>query len=310
MHALSALLISIAAFVSGIPGPDDPAPRPAANPEPAAPAAPAEAPSPAPAPDAPAPDAPAAAEPAAPKAAGADAALPFPHPIIVEVLYAVPTADGDANGDGRRHVSGDEFVELYNPHDKPIQLRGYKLTDSNPPDKGQVRFVFPVFELPPGGVVVLFNGFQCSWFGPVGDEKAPPAATNDRFGEAWVFTMKAPSQYVAFSNSGDHVLLTAPDGSAVHRVSWGEPKDRAAFDKIEPLLDDVAPQASKGSVQRDGLARVAAFRSHLDLPFAHGGDKPFSPGLWKPLPEPKKPSEPESTPTTAPSEAVPKTPAK
>ena len=237
-----------------------------------------------------------------------EVAVPYPHPMIVEVLYAVPTgAEGDANGDGRRHVSGDEFVEIYNPHDRPIQLRGYKLTDSNPADKGQVRFVFPVFELPPGGVAVVFNGFQCSWFGPVGDAKAAPPAANDRFSDAWVFTMKAASQYVAFSNTGDHVLLTAPDGTAVQRVSWGEPKDRAAFDKIEPLLDDVAPQASKSSVQRDGLARVAAFRTHLDLPFAHGGDKPFSPGRWKPLPEPKKKTEPASPPAEPATEEVPDT---
>lgn len=216
-------------------------------------------------------------------------AVPYPHPMIVEVLYAVPTGvEGDANGDGRRHVSGDEFVEIYNPHDKAIQLRGYRLTDSNPADKGQVRFVFPVFELPPGGVAVVFNGFQCSWFGPVGDEKAAPPAANDRFGGAWVFTMKAASQYVAFSNTADHVLLTAPDGTAVQRVSWGEPKDRAAFDRVEPLLDDVAPQTGKSSVQRDGLARVASFRSHPDLPFDLSGDRPFSPGVWKPLPEPKK----------------------
>jgi len=217
-----------------------------------------------------------------------EVAVPYPHPIITEVLFAVPGGDaGDANGDGKRHVSGDEFVELYNPHDKAIQLRGYKLTDANAPDKGQLRFVFPLFELPPGGTVVVFNGFQCSWFGPVGDDKAAPLAMNDRFGNAWVFTMKAASQYVAFSNTGDHVLLTGPDGSAVHRVSWGDPKDQGAFDRVEPLLDDRAMQTGKSSVQRDSLSRVASFRAHTDLPFDMGGDKPFSPGTWKALPEPK-----------------------
>lgn len=224
----------------------------------------------------------------APPQSASEVAVPYPHPMIVEVLYAVPTGtEGDANGDGRRHVSGDEFVEIFNPHDRPIQLRGYRLTDSNPADKGQVRFVFPMFELPPGGVAVVFNGYKCSWFGPVGDDKAAPPAPNDRFDGAWVFTMKASSQYVAFSNAGDHVLLTAPDGTAVQRVSWGEPKDRAAFDRIAPLLDDVAPQTGKSSVQRDGPARVAAFRAHLDLPYDLGDGRPFSPGRWKPVPEPK-----------------------
>lgn len=57
--------------------------------------------------------------------------VPFPHPLITEVLFNVPSgARGDANGDGTRDAVGDEFVELINPHDKPIQLQGYVLTDS------------------------------------------------------------------------------------------------------------------------------------------------------------------------------------
>ena len=50
----------------------------------------------------------------------------FPHPLITEILYAVPKGDaGDANQDGKRSPTGDEFVELINPHDKPINLKGY-----------------------------------------------------------------------------------------------------------------------------------------------------------------------------------------
>ncbi|MFA6045777.1 MAG: hypothetical protein WC718_12405 [Phycisphaerales bacterium] len=72
---------------------------------------------------------PAAASPAATPATGH--AVPFPHPLITEVLFNVPTgAKGDANGDGTRDAVGDEFVELINPHDKPIDLKGYVLTDS------------------------------------------------------------------------------------------------------------------------------------------------------------------------------------
>lgn len=57
--------------------------------------------------------------------------VPFPHPVITEVLFNVPSgARGDANADGTRDAVGDEFVELINPHDKPIDLKGYVLTDS------------------------------------------------------------------------------------------------------------------------------------------------------------------------------------
>lgn len=68
--------------------------------------------------------------------AGAAGAQPVPvhspHPLITEVLASVPSGPrGDANGDGTRDAIGDEFIELVNPHDKPIQLKGYMLVDSD-----------------------------------------------------------------------------------------------------------------------------------------------------------------------------------
>lgn len=57
--------------------------------------------------------------------------VPFPHPLISEILAAVPSGpQGDASGDGTRQAIGDEFIELFNPHDKPIQLKGYTLVDA------------------------------------------------------------------------------------------------------------------------------------------------------------------------------------
>src|SRR5690606_27204449 len=42
--------------------------------------------------------------------------IPYPHPQITEVLFNVPSgAKGDANGDGERDATGDEFIEIANP---------------------------------------------------------------------------------------------------------------------------------------------------------------------------------------------------
>src|SRR6185436_1093444 len=54
------------------------------------------------------------------------------------VLYAVPK-EGDADQDGTRSATGDEFIELVNPHDKPINLKGYSLSDGKWQEKPQPK---------------------------------------------------------------------------------------------------------------------------------------------------------------------------
>lgn len=237
-----------------------------------------------------------------PPTAGAPAllaavAVPPPHPIITEVLYAVPPGDaGDANKDGKREVAGDEFVELVNPHDKPIQLFGYTLTDSQDPGKGQLKFTFPACELPPGGVVVVFNGLGSTFAPPVGDSRAPPPGPSDAFGGAWVFTMKNTSSRNALGNGGDQVLLTAPDGTPVQRVWWNEELSAGSEPSRPggessapgsappggpgkakaPLLDDYAPALQRTSVQRDSVLGSGRFTSHMETEHTA-----FSPGVYK-----------------------------
>ncbi|MFN7021390.1 MAG: lamin tail domain-containing protein [Phycisphaerales bacterium] len=228
-------------------------------------------------------------------------AVPWPHPMISEVLYAVPTGSaGDANKDGKREVCGDEFIELVNPHDKPIQLFGYTLTDSQDAGKGQVKFTFPAVELPPGGVAVVFNGMGSAWSGPVGDAKAPPTGKNELFGGAWVFTMKNSSGRVALGNTGDHVLLSAPDRTAVHRVYWSEagpeaeegpgvegspgvPEALTKPGRARPLVVDFVPLVSRGSVQRESVLAGGRFVSHME---AEGAA--YSPGVYVVVRGPEK----------------------
>lgn len=226
-----------------------------------------------------------------------DTAPPPPagHPTITEVLYAVPSrGDSDANKDGKRSAVGDEFVEIANLTGKPIQLKGYALVDSDayedehpsaprpapgakdgkpsrpPAAPGEsVRFQFPELELKPGEVVVVFNGYESSIPGPVGDA-AKAAGHNDRFAGAYVFSMKVTSEYAAFGNGGDWVMLTAPDGKPVEAVKWGQ----ARFAVPAGCRTQEAPPGN-ASVQLDRA--TGKFVPHRSIT-ATGTAQPFSPG--------------------------------
>jgi hypothetical protein len=230
-------------------------------------------------------------------------AKPAAHPTITEVLYAVPGGrDGDANRDGRRASGGDEFVEIANLTDKAINLKGYRLVDSNaweaeqvkapegkpgesperpgaprkrPPADApgeHVRLVFPDVELKPGQVAVVFNGCESAIPGPVGDQGSS-AGPNEKFGGALVFSMRVASNYAAFGNDGDWVALCAPDGSLVQCLWWGLPKvERPAEWKS---VAELPP--GNASVRLTGPG--GTWVGHRARP---GMGEPFSPGVFAP----------------------------
>jgi hypothetical protein len=241
------------------------------------------------------------ATPSAPDAATPDPAkplVPFPHPLITEVLYNVPTGEGgDANKDGTRQVAGDEFVEIVNPHTKPIDLRGYTLSDmtalektsAGKPKGNAIHWTFPPFTLKPGQVAVVFNGNASTIPGPIGDSSAAPAKGNDTFGGAMVFTMRQPTDKTAFANTADWVMLTAPDGQIVQLIKWGEPRVKVP---LNILLVEEAPVSRAGSVQRTAL------NGHLAAHPATGATA-FSPGVFATMtatPADPKPATPASPP--------------
>ncbi len=196
--------------------------------------------------------------------------VPAPHPLITEVLYNVMPEGGDASQDGNVSPTGDEFVELYNPHSKSINLEGYRLTDRNLDGRGEFIFTFPKLILKPHQTVVVFNGYQQHIPGPVGTAEHSPASTNERFHNAYVFDAKAKAQTTAFANSGDWVLLWAPNGTPIQCVWWGK------LNRTIPqntLVIEHAPKTRKGSVQRKDLS--SPFVVHTEI-----NQKPYSPGLF------------------------------
>jgi len=196
------------------------------------------------------------------------------HPTITEVLFHVPTGDeGDANRDGRRDSTGDEFVELFNETKETINLKGYRLSSrlSTFDAEGRygIRFVFPEFELPPGGVVVVFNGYDSSVPGPTGNAEAAPTSPNPDFHDAFVFSMEVGAQNVALKNGGDFVLLTAPDGTRIDCVEWGKSDPKPPTDVAHK--EDVGSIRPGGSIQRVRMGKP--WRANKDF-----DGHPFSPG--------------------------------
>ena len=220
-----------------------------------------------------------------------EAAEPPKHPTITEVLYAVPTTEGDASGDGTRDAVGDEFVELVNTTDAPIQLKGYRISDRNdasPDRKGGWSFVFPELSLKPGEVAVVFNGHGCKWTGPVGDTSRAPEGKNEMFHGAYVFTSRNDSDRVGLNNTGDWVLLTSPDNKPVECVLWGN-ADKGEPKAVAHKVSKITEQVRDASVQRRSASED--FVSHRKLapprdkpargePVAKEMSVPFSPGYF------------------------------
>lgn len=123
--------------------------------------------------------------------------------VINEILADPPRgAGGDANADGVRDASDDEFVEIINAGHAPVCTAGWTLGDANDAQ----RHVFPLgAALQPGAALVLFGG----------------GVPTGRFGGARV-------QWAAFggrldlTNAGDVLTLRDAAGAVVKRVSWGD----------------------------------------------------------------------------------------
>ncbi len=113
--------------------------------------------------------------------------------VFNEILFD-PAADtaGDANGDGSRSASDDEFLEIVNDDAvASVDISGYTISDSD-----EMRHAFPAGTIvPPGGAIVVFGG---------GD------LTGSFFGGAIV--QPASTGGLSLNNGGDTLTLNNDGG--------------------------------------------------------------------------------------------------
>ncbi|HEX8098551.1 MAG TPA: lamin tail domain-containing protein, partial [Pyrinomonadaceae bacterium] len=118
--------------------------------------------------------------------------------VINEILADPPDGiEGDANRDGTRSASQDEFVEMVNAGESDLDISGYQiLTRSSTAVESTLRHTFaPGTIFPAGTCIVVFGGASSATFNP-----GHPA-----FGGAQVFTAKSGG--LSLTNGGGFVTV-------------------------------------------------------------------------------------------------------
>jgi hypothetical protein len=130
--------------------------------------------------------------------------------VINEYLADPPDGlSGDANGDGARDSTADEFVEIINASSAPVNIGGFTISDS-----AQVRFTIPPGKIiPPGEAAVVFGGGM-----PAGE-----------FGNAaengLVFSIGGAG--LSLNNAGDTITIKDGGNQVVAALSFGAAEGNA-----------------------------------------------------------------------------------
>ncbi|HYP02464.1 MAG TPA: Ig-like domain-containing protein, partial [Pyrinomonadaceae bacterium] len=131
--------------------------------------------------------------------------------VLNEILADPPDgAAGDANRDGARSSTQDEFVELVNASTNDLDIGGYQLAVRTGSGADAVRHVFAAHTIiAPGTAIVVFGGAQRTTFDP-----AHPS-----FAGALVVT--ASTGGLSLTNGGSTIKLLDPSGATVEELIYG-----------------------------------------------------------------------------------------
>jgi uncharacterized protein (TIGR03437 family) len=174
---------------------------------------------------------------------------------INETLIDPPDgAAGDANRDGARNASQDEFVEIVNASDTDIDLGGYRLSSRGSTGADATRHLFTRGTiLTPGTAVVVFGGANTSTFNP-----RDPA-----FGGALVLT--ASTGALSLINGGGTITLLDPSDAVIDELLYGgatalEGDRNQSLTRAPDVLGDFALHASLAVA----AGRLFSPGTHLD----------------------------------------------
>ncbi|MEJ7618192.1 MAG: lamin tail domain-containing protein [Pyrinomonadaceae bacterium] len=149
--------------------------------------------------------------------------------VINEVLYDPPDGlAGDANRDGQRHSSDDEFIELYNASSVDLSLAGWSIsTKTLIGARETVVHKFPAHtELPQADALVVFGG---------GDL----AITHPFFGGARV--QKSSSGDLSLNNAAMTVVIRDATGALISEITYGRDQASAANQSVTRSPDATGP---------------------------------------------------------------------
>lgn len=128
--------------------------------------------------------------------------------VVISEIHVDPASGlaGDANGDGSRSASQDEFIELLNTGATSVDISGWTLSDAATPTS--VRHIFAAGTvIPPREAVVVFGG------------GAPTGEFGSAAANGLVFTASGGS--LSLNNSNGHSVTLADDlGAIVQSVTY------------------------------------------------------------------------------------------